>query len=134
MSKKEFTWYELGTTQDITLGDIFTVKITKINNLKRKVAFSKKMAEPHALDDPKVLSHKGEVFSGQITAIVDYGYFIAIPQLKADGLLHKSKIPEGVSFSKNELIKVSIADIDLQKKRISLSLAQENQDRNISKI
>ncbi|QWD36577.1 30S ribosomal protein S1 [Polynucleobacter paneuropaeus] len=134
MSKKEFTWYELGTTQDITLGDIFTVKITKINNLKRKVAFSKKMAEPHALDDPKVLSHKGEVFSGQITSIVDYGYFIAIPQLKADGLLHKSKIPEGVSFSKNELIKVSIADIDLQKKRISLSLAQENQDRNISKI
>ena len=124
--KKELSWATADntTTQGIALGDIFNAKITKINDLKRKVAFSKRMAEPHPLDDPAVLNNKGKVFPGQITSVTDYGYFIAIPQLNADGLLHQSKIPDDTTFSKGDFIKVSIEDIDIQKRRISLLLAE----------
>lgn len=124
ISKKELGWspVESTPTQGIGIGDLFNAKITKINDVKRKVIFSKKLADPHPLDDPSVLINKGKVFSGQITSVADYGYFISIPQLKADGLLHQSKIPDGVTFSKGDFITVSIDDIDMQKRRVSLSL------------
>ena len=40
-----------------------------------------------------------------------------------DGLLHKVEIPESIKFSKGDELNVCIKSIDLERKRISLSLS-----------
>jgi ribosomal protein S1 len=124
ISKKEIAWTASidDTLSEIAIGDVFAAKIIKINDKKMKVSFSKRMVEPHPLDDPEILKIKGRIYSGQVTTVVDYGYFIAIPLLKLDGLLHKTRVPKGVTLEKNAKVNVCIVEVDLERKRVALSL------------
>ena len=124
ISKKEIAWSaSIGDIpSEISIGDVFPVKIIKINDKKMKVSFSKRMTEPHPLDDPEILKIKGHIYSGQVTKVVDYGYFIALPLLKVDGLLHKTRIPDGLTLEKNAQVDVCIVEVDLERKRLGLSL------------
>jgi ribosomal protein S1 len=123
--KKELAWPTISeddAQKEVALGDIFDAKIVKINDAKRKVAFSKRMAEPHPLEDPRVLDLVGKIFIGKVTSVVNYGCFILLPALKIEGLLHQSKIPDGINLEVGELVEVLIADFDRERRRISLSL------------
>ena len=105
----------------INLGDIFKAQIIKINYEKKKVVFSKKLAEPNPFDqisDALV----GKKFTGKIISETDYGFFVYLSNLKITALLHKSKIPPNIHLEKNIEIEAVIGQVDLIEKKISLIL------------
>ena len=105
----------------INLGDIFKAQIIKINYEKKKVVFSKKLAEPNPFDqisDALV----GKKFTGKIISETDYGFFVYLSNLKITALLHKSKIPPNIHLEKNIEIEAVIGQVDRIEKKISLIL------------
>jgi uncharacterized protein len=56
---------------------------------------------------------------GTVRNVVDFGAFVDVG-VKRDGLLHRSKLPRGVSVQVGDVIEVVILDVDLDRQRISL--------------
>jgi len=60
--------------------------------------------------------HKGTVYK-----VMDYGYFVSLDD-GFDALLHILNVPNNKTYLKGDRIEVYIEEVDLDKKRISLSL------------
>lgn len=71
--------------------------------------------------------HEGMIVPGQVTNITDFGAFVDIG-IKENGLLHKSQIADQFVNNPsehlfiNQQLKVKITSIDIERKRIGLSL------------
>jgi protein Tex len=63
--------------------------------------------------------HDGMHLSGTVRNVVDFGAFIDIG-VKQDGLLHISKIPQGITLSVGQVIDVQIIGVEKERGRISL--------------
>ncbi|MGD1993106.1 MAG: Tex family protein [Anaerolineae bacterium] len=61
----------------------------------------------------------GMRLKGTVRNVVDFGAFVDVG-VKRDGLLHRSKLPRGVSVQVGDVIEVVILDVDLDRQRISL--------------
>ena len=103
-------------------GDIFNAEIIKIYPDKNRVIFSKKALEKNPIDDVLENIQLNDSFVGTIVNVLEYGCFLKLENLGAQVLLHRTKIPDGKSFSKGEVCTVYIDSIDFEKKRISVKL------------
>jgi len=65
----------------------------------------------------------GQVLQGTVRNIVDFGAFVDIG-VKQDGLLHISQIPRHTSLSVGDIIKVGIKNVDKDRGRIGLTMAE----------
>ncbi|MCJ7695760.1 MAG: RNA-binding transcriptional accessory protein [Anaerolineaceae bacterium] len=63
------------------------------------------------------------ILFGTVRNIVDFGIFVDIG-VKIDGLLHISKVPDGVNLKIGDIIKVAIIGIQVDRQRISLAWAE----------
>jgi protein Tex len=61
----------------------------------------------------------GMVLAGTVRNVVDFGAFVDIG-VKQDGLLHRSQIPGGESYTVGDVIDVVILNVDSERERISL--------------
>jgi uncharacterized protein len=61
----------------------------------------------------------GQELQGTVQNVVEFGAFVDLG-LKNDGLLHRSKIPAGISLSLGNIIRVQILAVDRERGRISL--------------
>ena len=109
----------------LAIGDFIEVQIIKIDIGRKKVFFATK----HPLDDPDIRVSINEKYTGTVYKTVDYGYFVRLPN-GIEGLLHKSNVPTAAVFSVGETIQVYVAEIDLERKRIALSLSQPELAKN----
>ena len=109
----------------LEIGDFIDVLIIDIKHKKKKIIFSKK-ALNHPLDDPKIGLKINDSFLGIIKTIKDYGYFIYLP-FGMEGLLHIGELDETISFNEGDVINVFIKNIDIERKRISLSYILDDQ-------
>jgi uncharacterized protein len=66
----------------------------------------------------------GQRLKGTVRNVVDFGAFIDIG-VKQDGLLHRSRIPRGVSFKVGDVIEVEVIKIEIERGRISLGFVEE---------
>ena len=111
----------------VTIGQKLKVKITKIDEKTNRVSASVKALteDPYENIDKKYKA--GEVYSGTVTKIMDYGCFVKIEE-GIEGLIHSSELdwtnrnikPSKV-LSVSQSIKFKIVSIDKETKRISLS-------------
>ena len=111
----------------VTIGQKLKVKITKIDEKTNRVSASVKALteDPYENIDKKYKA--GEVYSGTVTKIMDYGCFVKIEE-GIEGLIHSSELdwtnrnikPSKV-LSASQSIKFKIVSIDKETKRISLS-------------
>ncbi len=62
----------------------------------------------------------GMSLKGTVRNVVDFGAFVDIG-VKRDGLLHRSQIPRGTRLRVGQVIEVTIAQVDHERGRISLS-------------
>ncbi len=75
--------------------------------------------------------NKGDVLTGKIVNVVDFGAFVDIG-IKYNGLIHKSNLATKFVHDVysivqvNQIIKVEVLDVDLERKRISLKRIQTN--------
>ena len=118
------------------VNDPITVRVIEVDRERRRLILSERLAlqetreslKDRLLDELKV----GDVRSGRVTSIADFGAFVNIDG--ADGLVHLSEISWERINHPNEVlrvgqeIQVKIISIDQEKKRIGLSLRQLQTD------
>lgn len=105
----------------VKAGDIFKVVIKKIDPSKRKLSFSKKRFDSRICPEKLSQIKEGDVHNGTVVTVQDYGYFIWLPEINLQGLLHKSKVSAEESFNVGDSVKVIIEKIDTDAQRISLA-------------
>ncbi|HEX14139.1 MAG TPA: S1 RNA-binding domain-containing protein, partial [Desulfurella acetivorans] len=86
---------------------------------------------PEPWSDIKEKFHVGDVVEGVITGIKDFGVFVKIDE-GIEGLIHTNELSwspeERPSLTISQKIKAKIIDINLEKKKIALSLRQLEPD------
>tara|TARA_B100001057_G_scaffold46152_1_gene41168 strand:+ start:4877 stop:6598 length:1722 start_codon:yes stop_codon:yes gene_type:complete len=111
----------------VTIGQKLKVKITKIDEKTNRVSASVKALTEDPYDNIEKKYKIGEIYSGTVTKIMDYGCFVKIED-GIEGLIHSSELdwtnrnvkPSKV-LSVSQNIKFKIVNIEKETKRISLS-------------
>ena len=111
----------------VTIGQKLKVKITKIDDKTNRVSASIKALTEDPYDNIEKKYKVGEIYSGEVTKIMDYGCFVKIED-GIEGLIHNSELdwtnrnvkPSSL-VSVSQKINFKIVNIDKDTKRISLS-------------
>lgn len=126
----EISWGRVKKVTDVlSEGDNVVVNVLDVNKEKGKISLSLKDIS----NDPwKTVLEKyplGEVVEGKVVRMVPFGAFIELEE-GVDGLVHISQIsykhvvkPEDV-LSIGQVIKAKVTDVDLENKKISLSIKE----------
>lgn len=124
----ELSWKRIRHPEEVVkVGDVLTVYIKDLDMEKKKISLGYKKAEDNPWEIFKNKYSKGDVITGKVVSITQFGAFVEILD-GVDGLVHISQISnervEKVSdvLKKGDEVTAQIMDIDLDKKRISLSM------------
>ncbi len=111
----------------VSIGQKIKVKITKIDEKTNRVSASVKALTEDPYENIEKKYKIGEIYSGVVTKIMDYGCFVKIED-GIEGLIHNSELDwtnRNVKPSKilsvSQNIKFKIVNIEKESKRISLS-------------
>jgi len=124
----ECSWSRIGHPEELfTIGQKQKLKIIKIDTENKKISTSVKMLTPDPFD-AKINNYKvGEIYPAEVRKITDYGVFLSLEE-GLEGLCHQSElthIKNNISAKKllslSQKIEVMIMEIDVKKRRISLS-------------
>ncbi len=118
----------------LSVGETIKVKIIKIDNETKRISCGVKQMHPDPYESLEKKYKVGDVVSGTVTRNLEYGSFVRISE-GLEGLVHSSELdwtkknanPSKI-LSPSQEIKVKIIEIDVEKRRISLSYkaTQEN--------
>lgn len=103
-----------------TLSDIFEQLIRPGRDPREDVPAPLLRSDVLSMDDLQ----RGMKLSGTVRNVVDFGAFVDIG-VKQDGLLHRSRIPQGEHPAVGDVIQVEIVEVEKDRGRISLSWASE---------
>lgn len=114
----------------VKMGDEIKVKILKFDKDRSRVSLGLKQLTEDPWKDVKNRYNKGDQVNGRVTNITDYGCFVEIED-GIEGLVHLSEMDwTNKNVNPNKMVKqdmevkVSILDINEEKRRISLGLKQ----------
>jgi small subunit ribosomal protein S1 len=124
----ELSWKHLDhPSQAATVGEVVEVEVLDVDMDRQRVALSLKACQP---DPWRAFADKhsvGEVLDGIVTKIVPFGAFTRVSP-GIEGLVHISELvpqpaedPEDV-VAVGDAVRVRIIDVDLERRRISLSM------------
>ena len=109
----------------LTVGEEIDVEVIEINSNTHKLRVSLKRLLPKPFDEFLKNYHEGDVVTGTITSLTDFGAFVRIAGV--EGLLHN----QDISWDKNtkaketlksgEEVEVKIAKINVEDQKISLN-------------
>ena len=126
----ELSWCHVEKPSEVlSVGDEVEVEILEVDKERERISLSLKAC----LEDPwELLSREvriGEILKGKVTKLVPFGAFVQV-RPGIEGLIHISELsrrhvekPEEV-LEVNQEIDVRVIDIDIDRRRISLSLRQ----------
>lgn len=127
----DLSWGRVGKPSDVVqVGEELRVKVLKYDAEKGRVSLGLKQLTP----DPWIQAAKayqaGSRASGRIVGVVDYGVFVEL-EPGIEGLVHSSELSwsrrqkhPSKMLKVDDRVDVSVLDVDLDKRRISLSLKQ----------
>ncbi len=121
----ELSWQRVGHPKHaLSVGDEVSVKILDVKVKKRRVSLSIRQLS----EDPFAAVPVGEVVTGPVTRLVDFGAFVDVGGV--EGLVHLSEMseyrvsaPEEV-VTPGEEIRVKVLSVDRKRRRIELSIRQ----------
>ena len=128
----ELSWSRVEKPEEVVhVNDILTVKILKIENRDSgnpKISLSVKQTADNPWDNMGTAFKPGDQVSGKVVRLVNFGAFVEVAP-GVDGLVHISEMshvkrvlrPED-EVSVGETVQVVIKAIDLDSKRVSLSM------------
>jgi 4-hydroxy-3-methylbut-2-enyl diphosphate reductase len=126
----ELSWRKIKHPSDIVnLGDKVEVYIKDLDFDKRKISLGYKKSEDNPWEKFKEQYKIGDIAEAQIVGFTEYGAFAQIIP-GVDGLIHISQISENridkpqSALKMNETVKTLIKDINLEKRRVSLSIKE----------
>src|SRR5690625_1366923 len=129
----ELSWKHIDHPNEVVeVGQEVTVEVLDVDMDRERVSLSLKATQ----EDPWQLFARthaiGQVVPGKVTKLVPFGAFVRVEE-GIEGLVHISdlavrhvEVPEQVVQVNDEVL-VKVIDIDLERRRISLSLKQANE-------
>ena len=131
--KSELSWDRVGNPQDlVSVGQELDVYVKDLNPETKKISLGYR----DEADNPwnAITNYKiGDKFEAPVVSVTTFGAFVRIlPGI--DGLVHTSEMGDGNVKNPGEVVKVGdtvdvrLIGIDLEKKRISLSMRPEGVD------
>ena len=129
----ELSWKHIDHPSEVVeVGQEVTVEVLDIDLDRERVSLSLKATQEDPWRQFARTHQIGQVVPGRVTKLVPFGAFVRV-QDGIEGLVHISElaerhveIPEQVVNVGDELL-VKVIDIDLERRRISLSLKQANE-------
>ena len=129
----ELAWKHIDHPGEVvTVGDEVTVEVLDVDMDRERVSLSLKATQEDPWQHFARTHVIGQIVPGKVTKLVPFGAFVRVED-GIEGLVHISELavrhvdlPEQV-VSVDETIYVKVIDIDLERRRISLSLKQANE-------
>ena len=130
----ELSWKHIDHPSEVVeVGDEVTVEVLDVDMDRERVSLSLKATQEDPWQHFARTHQMGQVVPGKVTKLVPFGAFVRVED-GIEGLVHISElaerhveIPEQV-VTVNDDIFVKVIDIDLERRRISLSLKQANEN------
>jgi len=126
----EISWSHVDKPADaLSEGDKVKVKVLKVDPEKGKISLSIKAALPGPWDSASGQFHIGDIVSGEVKRLVNFGAFVEIAP-GVEGLVHISQISHKHIGTPHEVLKegqtvqVKILDLSAAEKRASLSIKE----------
>ncbi len=134
----ELSWKHIDHPSEVVeVGNEVTVEVLDVDMDRERVSLSLKATQEDPWQAFARLHQIGQIVPGKVTKLVPFGAFVRVEE-GIEGLVHVSElaerhvdIPEQV-VSVNDKVMVKIIDIDLERRRISLSLKQANESIDVS--
>ncbi|MEC8169662.1 MAG: 30S ribosomal protein S1, partial [Pseudomonadota bacterium] len=127
----DISWRRINHPSEVLkLGDEIEVKVLKYDSDKNRVSLGMKQLEDDPWDKVKDLIELGSKYTGKVTNIADYGVFVDLGN-NIEGLVRTSELnwtnkninPNKVT-ALNDDVEVKVIEIDDEKRRVSLSIKQ----------
>ncbi len=126
----EISWGRVNHPRDLlNRGDVVQVFVMEVNRDQGRVALSLKRMQPDPWASVAERYQVGQIVSGQVTNIVDFGAFVSIEE-GLEGLIHVSELAEGHFLhprnvvQEGEVVHARILNIDSHARRLGLSLRE----------
>jgi small subunit ribosomal protein S1 len=109
----------------LTVGDVIEVEVVEVNPEEHRLRVSRKRLLPKPFELFKQNRRRGDIITGEVTNITDFGAFIKIDEV--EGLLRNSDYDwkQGSKckdfLTVGEEVEVKIFDIDMEREKITLS-------------
>ena len=129
----ELSWKHIDHPSEVVaVGDEVTVEVLDVDMDRERVSLSLKATQEDPWQHFARTHQIGQIVPGKVTKLVPFGSFVRVEE-GIEGLVHISElaerhveIPEQV-VQVNDDVMVKIIDIDLERRRIPLSLKQANE-------
>ncbi|KAA1423417.1 30S ribosomal protein S1 [Mumia zhuanghuii] len=129
----ELSWKHIDHPSEVVqVGDEVTVEVLDVDMDRERVSLSLKATQEDPWQHFARTHQIGQIVPGKVTKLVPFGAFVRVEE-GIEGLVHISElaerhveIPEQV-VQVGDAVMVKIIDIDLERRRISLSLKQANE-------
>jgi len=126
----ELSWCHVEKPSEVlSVGDEVDVEILEVDKERERISLSLKACQADPWEQLSRDVQVGEVINGVVTKLVPFGAFVQV-RPGIEGLIHISELsrrhveqPDEV-VSVNQEIEVKVIDIDIDRRRISLSLKQ----------
>jgi small subunit ribosomal protein S1 len=134
VSEIDWTNKNINPAKVVQPGDEVEVAILDIEEDKRRISLGMKQCKPNPWDAFASGHEKGDVVSGKIKSITDFGIFIGL-EGGIDGLVHLSDISWNEAddvairkYKKGDTVEAMLLVVDSERERISLGIKQMEQD------
>jgi small subunit ribosomal protein S1 len=124
----KIAWEHIDHPADVlAVGDTLKLKIDDIEIERGRISLNRKVLLPGPWEQFTAANEAGDLVEGEVTAVVDFGAFVKIPQ-GVEGLLHQNEmnLPHGSSpadiLQPGESVLVRIVSIEPDRQRLSLSM------------
>ncbi len=127
----DISWRRINHPAEVlSVGQTIKVQVIKFNEDNQRISLGMKQLEsdPWAKVDGKY--NVGEIYSGKVTNITDYGAFVELED-GIEGLVHVSEmswtrknVHPGKIVSTSQEVEVKVLEVDAEKRRISLGIKQ----------
>ncbi|MDF2966441.1 MAG: binding domain protein [Nocardioidaceae bacterium] len=130
----ELSWKHIDHPSEVVeVGTEVTVEVLDVDMDRERVSLSLKATQEDPWQHFARTHQMGQIVPGKVTKLVPFGSFVRVEE-GIEGLVHISElaerhveIPEQV-VQVNDPVMVKIIDVDLERRRISLSLKQANEN------
>ncbi|MFV0428818.1 MAG: 30S ribosomal protein S1 [Arachnia sp.] len=134
----ELSWKHIDHPNEVVeVGMPVTVEVLEVDLDRERVSLSLKATQEDPWQTFARLHQIGQIVPGKVTKLVPFGAFVRVGE-GIEGLVHVSElaerhveIPEQVVSVGDEVI-VKVIDIDLERRRVSLSLKQANEGVDVA--
>jgi len=129
----ELSWKHIDHPNEVVqVGDEVTVEVLEVDMDRERVSLSLKSTQEDPWQHFARTHQLGQIVTGSVTKLVPFGAFVRVAE-GIEGLVHISElaerhveIPEQVVQVNDEVV-VKVIDIDLERRRVSLSLKQASE-------